>query len=470
MKKLTITLAILAQLAFLNAQDSLEITYLGNEGFLIESSDKKVIIDALFEITDNYYQSATRYTRERLQNNMEPYNNFDLSLVTHSDGDHITASIVDRQMKNSANTYLIGPQEVTSMLNTQPNNAEYYSRIVGLAPAWNKYMDTTVNGIKCKAMRLHHDVRDNQNLGYLFEVNGFKIFHTGDYTGDYTGKHTGKLFYELDTFNIKNENIDVAFINFYSFWDGIERLKEIKDAIHPRHIALMHIETSLLQTVVDSVKNLVGYPPITIFQNPTDSKLFYRQVDTIIVESVNEAPTVITPIPDVAGKVGEEVDYTIPSGTFSDANLNDHFTYSVRLSDGNSLPDWLHFSPDSRTFSGIPTNTGAFTVEVTVIDSSFANVTDAFKISIYPNVSVNSNSEKGISIYPNPTSGLVYLSFDQTHEANVEMFNLQGKLLYSKIMLDTPVTTIDLTGHPKGIYLLKLTADSKIFTQKINLK
>ena len=52
------------------------------------------------------------------------------------------------------------------------------------------------------------------------------------------------------------------------------------------------------------------------------------------------------------------------------------------------------------------------------------------------------------------------LSFENSvKKAKVEMHNLQGTRIFSKTFQNTHSATIDLTGKPAGIYVVKVIAD-----------
>ena len=64
----------------------------------------------------------------------------------------------------------------------------------------------------------------------------------------------------------------------------------------------------------------------------------------------NTAPLLVT---DIGTKHATETaifSFTVPAGTFTDPD-GDPLTYSATLTNGNPLPDWLHFNPATRTFS-----------------------------------------------------------------------------------------------------------------------
>jgi len=74
-----------------------------------------------------------------------------------------------------------------------------------------------------------------------------------------------------------------------------------------------------------------------------------------------------------------------------------------------------------------------------------------------------------VAVYPNPTTGLVTIFFgtNSVQEAFVEIFNLQGKLVFSETFYDTKKETIDLTDFPKGTYLIVANTDRTIHEEKI---
>jgi hypothetical protein len=81
------------------------------------------------------------------------------------------------------------------------------------------------------------------------------------------------------------------------------------------------------------------------------------------------------------------------------------------------------------------------------------------------------SDNKEVIIYPNPTKGLVTLSFGQTpiQQTFLEIFNTEGKRIIYKTYVNTP-STINLTGYPKGIYFVKTNVNSNISYQKICLE
>ena len=61
-------------------------------------------------------------------------------------------------------------------------------------------------------------------------------------------------------------------------------------------------------------------------------------------------------------------------------------------------------------------------------------------------------------IYPNPTSGLLFISTEKTGAYQVEIFDLRGRIIY-KEMRESKKSEFDLSLCDAGVYVLKVTND-----------
>lgn len=83
-------------------------------------------------------------------------------------------------------------------------------------------------------------------------------------------------------------------------------------------------------------------------------------------------------------------------------------------------------------------------------------------------------AESPLQIWPNPTNGLVQMRYNNATgtNADVEVFNTLGeRVLGTKRTFagNGQVETIDLSGMEPGMYLVRLIAEGKVTTQRINL-
>jgi beta-galactosidase len=64
------------------------------------------------------------------------------------------------------------------------------------------------------------------------------------------------------------------------------------------------------------------------------------------------------------------------------------------------------------------------------------------------------------NLYPNPSPGSFRLEFSKSHEEiNLQVFDLRGLNIYTQRYTRTDLISHDLTGHPDGIYLVRVRTD-----------
>jgi hypothetical protein len=147
---------------------------------------------------------------------------------------------------------------------------------------------------------------------------------------------------------------------------------------------------------------------------------------------------------------------------------------------------WLNNGSGSFQNSGVSLGTNA-TWDGTVGDLNADDKPDIFTVGliwggsntaapakIWLNTTLTNlpeNELKEVEIFPNPTSGILTISFgeNQSHKSIVEIFGIDGKLMDSKIIGNKSSETIDLSANPNGIYLFKITDNNLVINRKVYL-
>ncbi|SEP55973.1 LamG-like jellyroll fold domain-containing protein [Flavobacterium urocaniciphilum] len=74
--------------------------------------------------------------------------------------------------------------------------------------------------------------------------------------------------------------------------------------------------------------------------------------------------------------------------------------------------------------------------------------------------------ENNIKLYPNPTSNILYIEFNDLSNVVVELIDLNGRVLMNKTLSSTS-NSIDLSSYNTAIYLLKVSSNEGASTYKI---
>jgi hypothetical protein len=181
------------------------------------------------------------------------------------------------------------------------------------------------------------------------------------------------------------------------------------------------------------------------------------------VNSAIESPTAYTET---------QFTYTFPDTIFKSDEGKINFTYSALAVNGDQLPSWLSFNPETRTFSGTPATTGMVFIKMVATDGTKAVSSCIFTIVVKKNTTSSEIAPvQKIKIYPNPTKENLELIFGSTpcSEALVKISDIQGKFIFYNTFHNVTKTTINLAGNPKGIYFAKIVVDGEMYAQKINL-
>jgi choice-of-anchor B domain-containing protein len=104
-----------------------------------------------------------------------------------------------------------------------------------------------------------------------------------------------------------------------------------------------------------------------------------------------------------------------------------------------------------------------------VLVSDMQNGFYVFDVSSIVTSQKEITSDKKFAIYPNPTTGNLNLSLKNAGLKEIEVIDYQGKTVYSE-QSNNKRLTINIEQLPKGIYVIKISTSSEIFTQKILLQ
>ncbi|MDR1112903.1 MAG: T9SS type A sorting domain-containing protein [Bacteroidales bacterium] len=83
--------------------------------------------------------------------------------------------------------------------------------------------------------------------------------------------------------------------------------------------------------------------------------------------------------------------------------------------------------------------------------------------------SIKEMAKKNVTIYPNPATDNFTVTLDATGKSNIEMFNLVGQKVYSKVTSDATVT-VNVNNFKSGVYMLRINQNGQVYTSKVVVK
>lgn len=261
---------------------SVDVTYIGNEGYLIADGGTKVLVDALFREGVPGYESIPPDRRDRLETAAPPFDGVDLVLVTHFHPDHFDAEAVGRHMLSNPGARLVTTvQTIDQMRATFARFGEIESRVQGITPPEGVKEEVPgireATGIGLRVLNLHHG-RDRpiENLGFLFDIGGMRILHVGD---------TEALAGEYARYDLQAESIDVVFLPFYQVVFDLWRA-EVPRAIGADRIVVMHVPEEGVQE--DYIDNLGGREKMLadIGAEHPESLFFRKPMQAVTIPSI----------------------------------------------------------------------------------------------------------------------------------------------------------------------------------------
>jgi L-ascorbate metabolism protein UlaG (beta-lactamase superfamily) len=236
--------------------DRVQVTFVGNSGFLIAAGDRKVLIDAFFEgFPPGYILPAN--VRDLLVNAQPPFDHVDLILATHAHGDHFSAAMVRQYLQTCPNAVFVSTTQAASQL------PGFGDRVIAADPVEASPVRLEANGIRVEAIYMSHgyppnDPKEIFNNAYIVTLNGTTFFHTGDIAD----------LRDVEQYRLADKHLDMAFIqHFHLLEGGVGDL--LKHSIRATWLFPIHYQFT--EPVFDAGLVLSNYPQAVLFNNELES-------------------------------------------------------------------------------------------------------------------------------------------------------------------------------------------------------
>lgn len=206
------------------------ITFLANEGVMVASGGKKILIDALYREGGGYAVPADT-TQACLEQAKAPFDSVALVLVTHAHDDHFHPAPVLAHLRANVGSVLVGSAPVVDDLRRRiPANDRTGDRLLAPRVATGSRRREVINGVTVEILRAPHGP-DDEHLAYMLDLGGRRVFHIGD--ADPTEA-------ALAGFRLDTAGIDIALIPHWMLVDAGSR-RVIERLIGAKHVVAMPI-------------------------------------------------------------------------------------------------------------------------------------------------------------------------------------------------------------------------------------
>jgi L-ascorbate metabolism protein UlaG (beta-lactamase superfamily) len=275
----------------------LDVTYVANEGFLIQAAGKKVLIDALFD-GQTTYLAPSQEMLAQMTGGGGLFADVDLLLVTHRHGDHFSPKLVVEFMRNHARCRLVAHTQTVDQLRKEAGYAQIEGQIheVRLEPGSRENM--TINGIALDVLGLDHvDDTQTRNLAFIVNLGGTRFLHLGDATVENSLAH-------LNAYPFDETPVDLLFVEYFDRSEATQQF--IAEKIKPSRIVAMHIPPAELAK--ESKEFRAAFPHAIVFKQSMERRSLPIEADfhNLTGEYLGQTPPGATPLVFARGIVSTE--------------------------------------------------------------------------------------------------------------------------------------------------------------------
>ncbi len=158
---------------------------------------------------------------------------------------------------------------------------------------------------------------------------------------------------------------------------------------------------------------------------------------------------------------------TVMSSTWEVATTSILGTATVDAAGGTPPYSYLWNTEPEQTTATATDLQGWKFYTVTVTDVNGCDMVDSVYVDIL--IATGEADAHELKMYPNPSTGFVFLEMDVQEAAKLEIFDLAGKAVLEAEVRGYP-TKIDLSGLPGSVYLVTVTTRRGVFSGKVAIQ
>jgi N-acetylneuraminic acid mutarotase len=446
----------------LSAVFKINAAFTGPNGFLLESSNKKVMLDVLASKTPgNGFVANSGEIYENMKNAVEPFNNIDLIYSSHAHPCHFDAELVLNAMLNNPNAISVmgieAENEMEQYFEAYPDLAD---RIFAPEIPSKSFIDTTLAGIKIRLTNIPHGSKST--LGINLMLDSIQFVHFDDYNNLTEEDYETIGFTQLPT--------DVAFIGALLL-DGEQQI--IKEIYQPSdYITVSHIIniSSLYNGYLTKAEMLEGLNyQINIPRWPMEMFSYTKYDNRISLSTINSAPKLSRTFADFTVELGATKNVAIFQSTFKDTDPGDTITYTY-LINNLPLPEWAIYNTTLQRLELTPPEVKTYTITIIATDNHLSFANTSFKLQVTePDAIENLGGVSEYKVYPNPAQSVINIEStgEQKGSYSVNLYSILGEKIYSINEYQNKKTEIDISRFSESVLFLVITTKGRNECHKI---
>lgn len=222
------------------------VTYLGNEGVMIEQGETRILVDPLFRLQNAYYQAVPDHIENALVTAEPPFDGVDAVMVTHYHLDHFSPNLMLNYLTLNPEVRLYAPEQAVQGLTQFSAGQEeaFLERVTGLnlSHYGNPFSQKT-GELEVEVLRIPHSGwpeqnRGVQNLVYRITLaDGTSVLHLGDAEAQF------ELFARFRDFWLARDN-DLVLAPFWYLQSG-QGQRILNELLRARDVVGLHVPTGV---------------------------------------------------------------------------------------------------------------------------------------------------------------------------------------------------------------------------------
>ena len=244
-----------------------DVTFLANDGFLLQSGKYSILIDAFVREPVGVFGALPEEVHKRLVNALPPFDGLTVVLTSHAHGDHLQVRSLEKYLSRNNMAQLKSSEQVLRAMHAGAKDFEAIGKRMTPVPL----VKGTMKSLKEEGVSLHFfelahfkaPLDDKEiNLGHLIKLGGLKILHLGD------AAPTAETFaaYDLPSFEV-----DVAIVPYW-FFGTPEGVRVLHERIRPRQVIVAHIPPANMDNLSGML--LEQFPDVVIFKEAMEKRRF----------------------------------------------------------------------------------------------------------------------------------------------------------------------------------------------------